>query len=57
VKADHEQLALEWPALADQAELLEKRYGPLAAFDLAQSRPQPVVLHQQHVQRQQKEDC
>ena len=56
VKAGREQLAQEWLALADQAALLEKRYGPLAAFDLAQSR-QPVVLQQQQVQPQQKEDC
>jgi hypothetical protein len=56
VKAGREQLAQEWLALADQAALLEKRYGPLAASDLAQSR-HPVVLQQQQVQPQQKEDC
>jgi hypothetical protein len=42
VKAGLEQLAQEWLALADQAELLEKRYGPLVAADLPQARPQPV---------------
>jgi hypothetical protein len=57
VKAGREQLAQEWMALADQAALLEKRYGPLAASDLAQSRPRPVALQQQQVQSQQKEDC
>jgi hypothetical protein len=57
VKAGREQLAQEWLALADQAALLEKRYGPLVASDLAQSRLQPVVLQQQQLQPQEKEDC
>jgi hypothetical protein len=56
VKVGLEQLAQEWLALADQTELLEKRYGPLIASDLAQARPQPV-FHQQHqVQPQQEEE-
>jgi hypothetical protein len=52
-KADFEQLAQEWFALADCADWLERRYGPVLLPDRGQT-ASPVVQQQQQIQPKSK---
>jgi hypothetical protein len=52
-KADFEQLAHEWFALAERAEWLERRYGSFLLPDRGQT-ASPVVQQQQQIQSKDK---
>jgi hypothetical protein len=52
-RADFEQLAQEWFALAERAQWLERRYGPVLLSNSGQT-PSSVVQQQQQIQPKDK---
>ena len=56
IRASLTELAEHWSALADQAEWLEDRYGPMVSAEFFQTRQRPVQ-QQQQIQPVKKDDC
>jgi hypothetical protein len=56
VKVSFSELARDWRALADQAEWLEMRYGPIISAEFFQIRSKQPPAVQQQQQEQPKED-
>ena len=54
IQADLHLIASHWLALAEQEEILERRYGALVSAEVASLRSEPVVQQQQ--QEQPKKD-